>query len=215
MLDAPVSGGPSGAAFAQDGDLGSAATKPHLTGISLRQRRRVYRAATIAPIGSATVAKLVHNMSSYVITCALAGYTGQINWAWTRRRRRKPRQGVGGRRLMFDGLLDQFLPGTYLVNFALKFGHQRGQARDRPGTRARRLARISPMLRRREESRCWKAANLRVVMLLEQEVEALNIAACTGAGEHVRNAPSGLMLARATSRHRGRILPVPDGLESC
>src|SRR6266446_919038 len=55
MLDAPVSGGPAGAASRKlaiwvGGD----------------------KAAYIGPIGSATVAKLVHNMSGYAIICALA-----------------------------------------------------------------------------------------------------------------------------------------------
>ena len=81
------------------------------------------RAAYIGPIGTATVAKLVHNMSGYAITCALAetftmgvkaGMDPVALWEAVR-------QGVGGRRFTFDGLLDQFLPGTYdPPNFALK-----------------------------------------------------------------------------------------------
>ena len=81
------------------------------------------RAAYIGPIGTATVAKLVHNMSGYAITCALAetftmgvkaGMDPVALWEAVR-------QGVAGRRLTFDGLLDQFLPGKYdPPNFALK-----------------------------------------------------------------------------------------------
>ena len=62
-------------------------------------------------------------MSGYAITCALAetftmgvkaGMDPVALWEAVR-------QGVGGRRLTFDGLLEQFLPGKYdPPNFALK-----------------------------------------------------------------------------------------------
>ena len=71
MLDAPVSGGPAGAA---SGKLaiwvgGEKAAfdrfKPVLDAMG-------DKAAYIGPIGAATIAKLVHNMSSYAVTCAIA-----------------------------------------------------------------------------------------------------------------------------------------------
>src|SRR6516162_328737 len=71
MLDAPVSGGPSGAASRKlaiwvGGDEQV-----------FNQHKAILdaigdRAAYVGPIGSATVAKLVHNMSGYAIICALA-----------------------------------------------------------------------------------------------------------------------------------------------
>src|SRR6185369_13876482 len=109
MLDAPVSGGPSGAASGKmaiwvGGDKAAFDKfKPVLDSMG-------DRAAYIGPIGSATVAKLVHNMSSYAISCALAetftmgvkaGMDPVILWEAVR-------QGVTGRRLTLDGLLDQF-----------------------------------------------------------------------------------------------------------
>ena len=71
MLDAPVSGGPAGAASRKlaiwvSGDE------------NVFDRHKALldaigdKAAYIGPIGSATVAKLVHNMSSYALVCALA-----------------------------------------------------------------------------------------------------------------------------------------------
>ena len=71
MLDAPVSGGPSGAASRKmaiwvGGD--KAAFDRHKPVLDAMGDRAAY----IGPIGTATVAKLVHNMSSYAITCALA-----------------------------------------------------------------------------------------------------------------------------------------------
>src|SRR6185369_14513392 len=71
MLDAPVSGGPSGAesrkmAIWVGGD--KAAYDKHKAVLDAMGDRAAY----IGPIGTATVAKLVHNMSGYAITCALA-----------------------------------------------------------------------------------------------------------------------------------------------
>ena len=85
------------------------------------------KAAYIGPIGSATVAKLVHNMSGYAIVCALAetfalgvkaGVEPLALW-------QAVRQGAVGRRFTFDALIDQFLPGTYdPPAFALKLAHK-------------------------------------------------------------------------------------------
>jgi len=122
MLDAPVSGGPSGAASRKmaiwvGGD--KAAFEKYKAVLDAMGDRAAY----IGPIGTATIAKLVHNMSGYAITCALAetftmgvkaGMDPVALWEAVR-------QGVGGRRFTFDGLLDQFLPGKYdPPNFALK-----------------------------------------------------------------------------------------------
>ena len=71
MLDAPVSGGPAGAASRKlaiwvGGD----------ENVFMRHKAVLDamgdKAAYIGPIGSATVAKLVHNMSGYALVCALA-----------------------------------------------------------------------------------------------------------------------------------------------
>src|SRR5258708_23461102 len=85
------------------------------------------KAAYIGPIGSATVAKLVHNMSGYAIVCALAetftmgvkaGVEPLALW-------QAVRQGAAGRRFTFDALIDQFLPRKYdPPAFALKLAHK-------------------------------------------------------------------------------------------
>jgi hypothetical protein len=76
---------------------------------------------------SATVAKLVHNMSGYALVCALAetftmgvkaGVEPLALW-------QAVRQGAAGRRFTFDALIDQFLPGKYdPPAFALKLAHK-------------------------------------------------------------------------------------------
>src|SRR5207302_3544447 len=126
MLDAPVSGGPAGAASRKlaiwvGGD--ESAFKEHKAVLDAIGDNAAY----IGPIGSATVAKLVHNMSGYAIVCALAetftmgvkaGIEPLALW-------QAVRQGAAGRRFTFDALIDQFLPGKYdPPAFALKLAHK-------------------------------------------------------------------------------------------
>jgi 3-hydroxyisobutyrate dehydrogenase len=113
-FDAPVSGGPKGA---ESGRLA----------IWVGGDRAVYerhkavldaigdQAAYIGPIGTATVAKLVHNMAGYAIQTAMAevfsmgvkaGMDPLDLW-------KAVRQGALGRRRTFDRLADQFLTGRY------------------------------------------------------------------------------------------------------
>src|SRR3954466_11214046 len=71
MLDAPVSGGPAGAAS------GKLAIWVGGEKAAFEKYKKVLdamgdKAAYIGPIGAATIAKLVHNMSSYAVTCAIA-----------------------------------------------------------------------------------------------------------------------------------------------
>src|SRR5271157_3337280 len=114
MLDAPVSGGPSGAASRKLAIWVGGDEKV------FNQHKAVLdaigdKAAYVGSIGSATVAKLVHNMSGYAIVCALAetftlgvkaGVDPLTLWEAVR-------QGAVGRRFTFDALIDQFLPGKY------------------------------------------------------------------------------------------------------
>ncbi len=113
-LDAPVSGGPRGAAT---GKLaiwvgGEQAVfdrcKPVLDAIGDQARY-------VGPIGAGSVAKLVHNMFGYIMTTGLAevftmgvkaGIEPLAIWEAVR-------QGAIGRRGAFDAMPDQFLPNTY------------------------------------------------------------------------------------------------------
>jgi 3-hydroxyisobutyrate dehydrogenase len=182
MLDAPVSGGPSGAASRKmaiwvGGD--EAAFKRHKPVLDAMGDRAAY----IGPIGSATVAKLVHNMSGYAITCALAetftmgvkaGMDPVALWEAVR-------QGVGGRRLTFDGLLDQFLPGQYdPPNFALKLATKDVALATQLGRELgvpMRICNLAYAEMREACNRGWEGRDSRVVMLLEQERAGVQIAA--------------------------------------
>jgi len=121
-LDAPVSGGPRGAA---SGKLaiwvgGDEAVfdkwKPVLDAIGDQARY-------VGPIGAGSVAKLVHNCLGYILTTGLAevftmgvkaGIEPLAIWEAVR-------QGALGRRGAFDGMPDQFLSNQYdPPAFALK-----------------------------------------------------------------------------------------------
>ncbi|HVM77906.1 MAG TPA: NAD(P)-dependent oxidoreductase [Stellaceae bacterium] len=174
MLDAPVSGGPRGA---RSGKLaiwvgGERAVfdrhKPLLDAMADQARH-------IGSIGAGSVAKLVHNCAGYAIQTVLAevftlGVKGGV----------EPlalfeavRQGVLGRRRTFDGLIDQFLPGTYEPPaFALRLAHKDvglAAALGRELKVPMRMANLA-LEELTEAMNCgWADRDSRVAMLLQQE----------------------------------------------
>src|SRR5579863_5206975 len=182
MLDAPVSGGPSGAASRKmaiwvGGD--KAAYDRHKAVLDAMGDRPTF----IGPIGTATVAKLVHNMSGYAITCALAetftmgvkaGMDPVVLWEAVR-------QGVTGRRFTFDGLLEQFLPGIYdPPNFALRLATKDVALATALGRELGVPMRICNLAFAEMTEACnrgWQERDSRAVMLLQQERAGVKIAA--------------------------------------
>ena len=181
MLDAPVSGGPAGAASRKlaiwvGGDE------------NVFNRHKAVldaigdKAAYIGPIGSATVAKLVHNMSGYAIVCALAetfslgvkaGVEPLALWEAVR-------QGAAGRRLTFDALVDQFLPGTYdPPAFALRLAHKDVSLANALGRELgvpMRMCNLALAEMTEAMNRGWSGRDSRAVMLLSQERAGVDIA---------------------------------------
>src|ERR1700675_4702316 len=181
MLDAPVSGGPAGAASRKlaiwvGGDENV-----------FKQHKAVLdaigdKAAYIGPIGSATVAKLVHNMSGYAIVCALAetftmgvkaGVEPLALW-------QAVRQGAAGRRFTFDALIDQFLPGTYdPPAFSLKLAHKDvslANALGRELGMPMRMCNLTLAEMTEALARGWGSRDSRSVMLLQEERAGVEIA---------------------------------------
>jgi 3-hydroxyisobutyrate dehydrogenase-like beta-hydroxyacid dehydrogenase len=126
MLDAPVSGGPRGAASGRlalwvGGD--EQIFNRHKTVLDAMGDKARY----VGPIGAGSIAKLVHNGAGYCIQTALAemfsvgvkaGVEPLALWEAVR-------DGALGRRRTFDGLVDQFLPGQYdPAAFALRLAHK-------------------------------------------------------------------------------------------
>jgi len=181
MLDAPVSGGPAGAASRKlaiwvGGDENAFIRhKAVLDAIG-------DKAAYIGPIGSATVAKLVHNMSGYAIVCALAetftmgvkaGIEPLALW-------QAVRQGAAGRRFTFDALIDQFLPGKYdPPAFALKLAHKDVSLANALGRELgvpMRMCNLTLAEMTEALARGWGGRDSRSVMLLQQKRAGVEIA---------------------------------------
>jgi 3-hydroxyisobutyrate dehydrogenase-like beta-hydroxyacid dehydrogenase len=181
MLDAPVSGGPAGAASRKlaiwvGGDEG--AFKTHKAVLDAMGDKAAY----IGAIGSATVAKLVHNMSGYAVVCALAetfamgvkaGVEPLALW-------QAVRQGAAGRRFTFDALIDQFLPGTYdPPAFSLKLAHKDVSLANALGRELgvpMRLCNLTLAEMTEAMGRGWGGRDSRVVMKLSQERAGVDIA---------------------------------------
>jgi 3-hydroxyisobutyrate dehydrogenase len=114
LLDAPVSGGPSGAESGKmavwvGGDAGAyEKALPVIRSVSDAPTR-------IGDVGSGSIAKLVHNLSGYLLHTALAetftmgvkaGLDAESIWAAVR-------EGALGRQRVFDVMAKQFLPGRF------------------------------------------------------------------------------------------------------
>lgn len=180
LLDSPVSGGPRGArtgklALWVGGDEKIYQRfKPVLDAIGDQARY-------IGPIGAGSIAKLVHNCAGYAIQTALAevftmgvkaGMEPLALW-------QAVRQGAGGRRRTFDGLVDQFLPGTFdPPSFALKLAHKDvtlACALGREQGVPMRLANLVLEEMTEAMNRGWAARDSRVAMLLQEERAGVEI----------------------------------------
>ena len=180
MLDAPVSGGPKGAetrklALWVGGDEEVYKIyKPVLDAIG---DQPYY----VGPIGAGSIAKLVHNCAGYVIQTALAevftmgvkaGVEPLALW-------KAVRQGAGGRRRTFDGLVDQFLPGRFdPPAFALRLAHKDvtlAAALGREHKVPMKLANITLEEMTEALNRGWAERDSRVAMLLQEERAGVDI----------------------------------------
>jgi 3-hydroxyisobutyrate dehydrogenase len=126
LLDAPVSGGASGA---KSGKLaiwvgGDRATYDRYVSVL---RKIGDQPLYVGEIGAGTVAKLAHNTASFALHAALAevftlGVKGGVEPLALFR---ALRQGASGRKRPFDRLAENFLPGKYdPANFSLRLAHK-------------------------------------------------------------------------------------------
>jgi 3-hydroxyisobutyrate dehydrogenase len=181
LLDAPVSGGPKGA-------------KTRKLALWVGGDREIYdrfkpvldaigdQPYYVGPIGAGSVAKLVHNCAGYAIQTALAevftmGVKAGVEplGLW-----KAVRQGAGGRRRTFDGLIDQFLPGTFEPPaFSLKLAHKDvslATALARELGVPMRIANLALDELTEAVNRGWGARDSRVAMLLQEERAGVKIA---------------------------------------
>ena len=180
MLDAPVSGGPNGA---RSGKLAlwiggeEAVFNEHKALLDAIGDQARY----VGPIGAGSVAKLVHNCAGYCINTALAevfsmGIKGGVEplalWEAVR-------GGARGRGRTFDGLVDQFLPGTYEpAQFALKLAHKDMRLATELGRELgvpMRVANLAYAEMTEALNRGWEKRDSRSPMLLQLERAGLNL----------------------------------------
>jgi 3-hydroxyisobutyrate dehydrogenase-like beta-hydroxyacid dehydrogenase len=181
MLDAPVSGGPRGAATGKlaiwvGGDQKIFDQyRPILDAIGDQARY-------VGPIGAATIAKLVHNCAGYMLQRALsevftmgvkAGVEPLALWEAVR-------QGALGRSRTFDGLAAHFLPGVYdPPDFALRLAHKDvtlATALGREVEVPMPMANLALNELTQALNRGWSERDSRVAMLLQQERAGVQIA---------------------------------------
>jgi 3-hydroxyisobutyrate dehydrogenase-like beta-hydroxyacid dehydrogenase len=126
VLDAPISGGPRGAAsgklaFFVGGDKAVFdRVRPLLDAMG-------DRAIHVGDIGAGSIAKLAHNLSGYALQAVMAEV-----FAMGAKAGLEPlalfgaiRQGVHGRRRTYDGVTEQFLPNSYdPPAFQLRLAHK-------------------------------------------------------------------------------------------
>jgi len=180
LLDSPVSGGPSGAASGKmaiwvGGD--EAVFKRYRPVLDAAGDQILY----IGPIGSASVAKLVHNLAGYMVNTALAecftmGVKAGVDplTLW-----KAVRNGVTGRRRTFDGLAEHFLPNVYdPPRFALRLAHKDVSLATQVGREVgvpMRLANLTLEEMTEALARGWEGRDSRSSMLLQQERAGLDI----------------------------------------
>ena len=180
VLDAPVSGGPSGAksrklAIWVGGDR--ALFDKHRPLLEAMGDQPYY----VGPIGAGAVAKLVHNCASFTIRVALAevfcmgvkaGVDADLLW-------QAVRQGASGRARTFDRLADKFLPGVFEPpSFALALAHKDVSLATELGREMgvpMRLANLALAEMTEAMNRGWAQRDSSVFMLLEEERAGVDI----------------------------------------
>jgi len=180
FLDAPVSGGPAGAASGRlalwvGGDKEVFDKNKKL--LDAIGDSVMY----IGPVGAGSVAKLVHNCAGYAVQAALAevmtlGVKAGVDplplWKAVRR-------GALGRTRTFDRLGDQFLSNIYdPPAFALKLGHKDMTLATGLGREVgvpMRLANMALAEMTEAMNRGWGARDSRTPMLIQQERSGVKI----------------------------------------
>jgi len=180
LLDAPVSGGPSGArtrklALWVGGDEAVFLKyKPVLDAIGDQP-------VHVGPIGAGSVTKLVHNCAGYAIQTALAevftlgvkaGVEPLALW-------QAVRQGAGGRQRTFDRIPHQFFRGKYdPPNFALRLAHKDVTLATELGREQgvpMRVANLALADLTEALNRGWGERDSRVAMSLQEERSGIQV----------------------------------------
>jgi 3-hydroxyisobutyrate dehydrogenase-like beta-hydroxyacid dehydrogenase len=174
LLDAPVGGGPKGAATRRlalwvGGDQALFDRYRHVLEAIGDQP------AYIGPIGAGTVAKLVHNCAGYALQTALAEVftLGVKAGVEPLALFQAVRQGARGRMRTFDMLIDQYLPGVFdPPAFALRLAHKDVTLATELGRELgvpMRLSNLALAELTEAMGRGWADRDSRIAMLLQEE----------------------------------------------
>ena len=182
VLDAPVSGGPRGARTRKLAIWvgGDEATLQRFKPVLDAMGDQVIR---VGAIGAGSVAKLVHNMTTYCVQTALAevftlGVKAGVEpiELW-----QAVRYGASGRQRTFDRLADGFLRGKYdPANFALRLAHKDVSLAVALGREHRVPMRVANLvLEEMTEAlnRGWADRDSRSPMLLQEERAGVQVRA--------------------------------------
>ena len=182
VLDAPVSGGPRGARTRKLAIWvgGDEATLQRFRPVLDAMGDQVIH---VGAIGAGSVAKLVHNMTTYCVQTALAevftlGVKAGVEpiELW-----RAVRYGASGRQRTFDRLADGFLRGKYdPANFALRLAHKDVSLAVALGREHRVPMRVANLvLEEMTEAlnRGWADRDSRSPMLLQEERAGVQVRA--------------------------------------
>ena len=193
FLDCPVSGGPAGAGSGKLA-IWVGGDKAVFEANRATLDRFADQVRYVGEIGAGSVAKLTHNCAGYVIQTALAevftmGVKGGVDplalWEAVR-------QGALGRRRTFDGLVDQFLPGTFdPPAFALRLAHKDVTLATQLGRELgvpMRLANLVLEEMTEARNRGWDNRDSRSPMLLQEERAGVTIKVDPAAIKRVREA---------------------------
>ena len=195
-FDSPVSGGPQGA---KSGKLAIWAGGDRAVFDRCKKVLDAIgdQAAYIGPIGSATVAKLVHNMAGYAIQTAIAevfsmgvkaGMEPLELW-------KVIRQGALGRRRTFDRIADQYLVNKYdPPAFALKLAHKDVTLATTMGRELgvpMRFCQLTLEEMNEALARGWANRDSRVPMLLQNERAGVTVQCDPAAVQAVFDADKG------------------------
>lgn len=181
LLDSPVSGGPGGAASGKMAlwVSGDEETYKRYRPVLDAMGDQIFY---IGDVGSASVAKLVHNLAGYMVNAALAecftmgikaGVEPLLLW-------KAVRQGANGRRRTFDTLGEHFLPSNYdPAKFALKLAHKDVSLATQVGKEVgvpMRLANLTLEEMTEALGRGWATRDSRSSMILQAERAGVTLA---------------------------------------
>ena len=180
FLDAPVSGGPTGAASGKlviwtSGD--EPTFKKYASVLSCMSDDVQFLGA----VGAASVAKLVHNCMGYMFNAAIAEVFSMGVKAGVEAPTlfKALRSGAMGRRRTFDGLPTHFLSGAYdPAKFSLKLAHKDVTLANELGREVEldmQFAKLTLAQMTEALDRGWSDKDSRIAMLLAQEEAGVDV----------------------------------------